>query len=363
MSYRSETAGVEVREVSKRFDEVVAVDDVSLNIAPGEFVSLLGPSGCGKTTTLRMIAGFEFPDQGDILLGGASIVATPPHRRDSSMVFQDYALFPHRTVAQNIAFGLRMRKMPKGEIAARVEETLSLLELEGLGSRKPDQLSGGQRQRVALGRALVVGPSVLLLDEPLGALDLQLRKQMQIELKRIHAELGLTFIYVTHDQEEAITMSDRIAVMKSGRVEQFAPVAEIYSKPATPFVAEFIGEANLLPAVIESTEPQVKLEVSGTGISILAGHSSPRQKGEKVIAVVRPEHVSMDTDTHPVENNYDLVVSDVIFAGPFTRVIGTIEDREIRLTTKASRAVRPGETVRVGWEAKDVVIVPGRESQ
>lgn len=361
MTSQTDTAGVEVQGVTKRFDEVVAVDNVTLSIAPGEFVSLLGPSGCGKTTTLRMIAGFEFPDEGDILLGGSSIIGTPPHRRDSSMVFQDYALFPHRTVAQNIAFGLRMRKLPKDLIAAKVEETLSLVELEGLGSRKPDQLSGGQRQRVALGRALVVGPSVLLLDEPLGALDLQLRKQMQIELKRIHAELGITFIYVTHDQEEAITMSDRIAVMNAGRVEQFAPVAEIYSRPATPFVAEFIGEANLLPATIGSaTETHITLDVSGGGISIVAeGVGSKYHQGESVIAVIRPEHVSMDTDVQSLENHFELMVSDVIFAGPFTRIIGTIGDREIRLTESGSKHVKPGDKIRVGWRASDVVTVPG----
>ena len=351
-------AGVGLIGVTKRFSDVVAVDEVSLDIEPGEFVSLLGPSGCGKTTTLRMIAGFEFPDEGDIMLGGRSILSTPPYRRDSSMVFQDYALFPHRTVAQNIAFGLRMRNVPKSEISSRVEQTLEMLELKGLGGRKPDQLSGGQQQRVALGRALIVGPSVLLLDEPLGALDLQLRKQMQLELKRIHRELGITFVYVTHDQEEAITMSDRIAVMNEGRVEQYASVIDIYQRPETAFVAQFIGDANLLSATVRESGNTKVLSFNQDRLVMEAGKGVVNcRSGEKVGVVVRPENVKMGCDAGKCDNTYRLEVTDVIFAGSFVRVIGVLEGVEVRLTTTVSSMIRRGDRVAVGWDAEDVVVI------
>jgi ABC-type Fe3+/spermidine/putrescine transport system ATPase subunit len=233
--------------VTKIFDgKVIAVDQVTLDIAAGEFFSLLGPSGCGKTTSLRMIAGFEMPDSGRVHVGGQDITDVPVHRRDMGMVFQSYALFPHRTVAENVAFGLRMRDVPRPEIAKRVAASLAQVALTGLEERKPGQLSGGQQQRVALARALVVEPRVLLCDEPLGALDRKLRQQMQFELKELQRRLGVTLVFVTHDQEEALAMSDRIAVMNSGRVEQVGSPIEIYERPRTRFVADFIGEINLL---------------------------------------------------------------------------------------------------------------------
>ncbi len=241
------SAAIKLDDVTKVFDgKVVAVDAMTLDIKAGEFFSLLGPSGCGKTTSLRMIAGFEMPDRGRIHVAGEDITDVPVHRRDMGMVFQSYALFPHRTVAENVAFGLRMRGLPRPEIERRVAASLAQVALDGLEDRRPSQLSGGQQQRVALARALVIEPRVLLCDEPLGALDRKLRQQMQFELKELQHRLGVTLVFVTHDQEEALAMSDRIAVMNRGRVEQVGTPAEIYERPRTRFVADFIGEINLL---------------------------------------------------------------------------------------------------------------------
>jgi ABC-type Fe3+/spermidine/putrescine transport system ATPase subunit len=242
-----EISSVELRSVSKRFDDLTAVDELSLELAGGEFFTLLGPSGCGKTTTLRMIAGFERPDRGEIRIEGSDVAGLPPHRRPTNTVFQSYALFPHLSVRDNVAFGLKRKKVAKEEIGRRVEAELERVGLAAEANRRPAQLSGGQQQRVALARALVNLPKVLLLDEPLGALDLKLRKGLQVELKRIQREVGITFVYVTHDQEEALTMSDRIAVMNRGRIEQVGGPEEVYERPATTFVAGFIGVSNLMP--------------------------------------------------------------------------------------------------------------------
>src|SRR6266542_3275578 len=248
-------SAIELIGVNKQFPSpttsVVAVEDVDLQVGAGEFFSLLGPSGCGKTTTLRMLAGFEEPSSGRILLYGRDMVGVPPYRRDVNMVFQHYALFPHMSVHDNIAFGLRYKKVPRDEIRRRVAEALRLVELEGREQRRPRQLSGGQQQRVALARALVNRPRALLLDEPLGALDLKLRRAMQLELKRIQREVGITFVYVTHDQEEALTMSDRLAVMNAGRIEQLGTPRELYERPATRFVANFLGTSNLFSGRLE----------------------------------------------------------------------------------------------------------------
>src|SRR3990170_2687645 len=245
---------VQLVDLVKRFGEVTAVDGVNLQMPSGEFFSLLGPSGCGKTTTLRMIAGFERPTEGQILLDGVDMAQTPPHKRNVNTVFQNYALFPHLSVEKNVAFGLKYKDVSKGEERDRVGRALELVRLTGFETRRPNQLSGGQQQRVALARALILNPAVLLLDEPLGALDAKLRKALQIELKAIQEEVGITFIYVTHDQEEALTMSDRIAVMSNGRVEQVGPPKEIYEQPATAYVADFIGASNLMPARAEGAE-------------------------------------------------------------------------------------------------------------
>jgi putrescine transport system ATP-binding protein len=234
--------------VAKRFGDMAAVDGVTLDIAEGEFFALLGPSGCGKTTLMRMLAGFEAPDEGRIVLAGEDMAARPPHQRPVHMMFQSYALFPHLTVARNIAFGLRRQRLGKDEIAARVQEMLALVRLEGLGARKPDQLSGGQRQRVALARAIAPRPRILLLDEPMAALDRKLREETQLELMGLQRRLGMTFMIVTHDQDEAMVVADRMAVMRDGRIEQIGPPREVYDRPANRYVAQFIGEANLFPA-------------------------------------------------------------------------------------------------------------------
>jgi ABC-type Fe3+/spermidine/putrescine transport system ATPase subunit len=275
-----EAYDVELRGVTKRFDDTVAVDRLDLGVHKGEFLSLLGPSGCGKTTTLRLVAGFERPDEGEILIDGKDVASLPPYRRDVNTVFQSYALFPHLTVVDNVAYGLKQRRLRKAAREARALELLRLVKLEHLAKRKPRQLSGGQQQRVALARALVLAPKVLLLDEPLGALDLKVRKGLQIELKRIQAEIGITFVYVTHDQEEALAMSDRVAVMNEGRIEQLGPPREIYDSPATSFVADFIGETNFIRqngSVIAVRPEQLRIARAGTG---------PGLAGEVVTAMV-----------------------------------------------------------------------------
>jgi ABC-type Fe3+/spermidine/putrescine transport system ATPase subunit len=329
----------------------VAVDDVDLSIEPGEFVSLLGPSGCGKTTTLRMIGGFEHPDEGDVRIGGRSVVGIPPHRREATMVFQDYALFPHRTVAQNVAFGLRMRKVPHDEIGRRVDAMLELLHLAPLRDRRPDQLSGGQRQRVALGRALVPEPAVVLLDEPLGALDLKLRKRMQLELKQIHREVGVTFIYVTHDQEEAITMSDRIAVMNGGKVLQFAPAVDVYRTPTSRFVAEFIGEANVFEGTVSPDGIRCGSVLIHAGSEEIGG-------GQTAVVVVRPERVRIGSAANGASTSFDIQVEDIVFTGPSLRILGRVGDMPVQVTTnQESPMTLDGGTLRVGWDAEDAFVM------
>ena len=293
MTSQRVTASPEIQllDLEKRFREVRAVDGVSLEVQTGEFFSLLGPSGCGKTTTLRMIGGFELPTGGRILLRGQDITNEPPDKRPVNMVFQNYALFPHLDVAENVAFGLRRKRTANAEIARRVGEALDLVHLRGYDKRRPNQLSGGQQQRVALARALVNRPNVLLLDEPLGALDLKLRRQLQLELKRIQTEVGITFVYVTHDQEEALTMSDRIAVMYAGKVEQLGTPEELYDRPATRFVADFIGSTNLLKGRIEA-DGRVRL----TSGDIAPVAHDGLATGSEVEISVRPEAISLVPD-------------------------------------------------------------------
>src|SRR3954470_23061055 len=278
--------------VSKQFGDHAAVRDVNLSIRDGEFFSLLGPSGCGKTTTLRMIAGFVEPDEGRILLQGRDVTTVPPNKRPVNMVFQQYALFPHMSVYDNVAFGLTVKRVPRSEHRSRIEELLRVVSLEGYESRKPRQLSGGQQQRVALARALVNRPAALLLDEPLGALDVKLRKQMQLELKRIQHELGTTFVYVTHDQEEALAMSDRIAVMNRGQVEQLGTPREIYDHPRTAFVADFIGSLNALELTIDELVGDYSVARLGDDDRVIAP-AAGRRPGDAVRVAVRPEHVQM----------------------------------------------------------------------
>src|SRR6059058_926754 len=305
-------AGVDVPDVRlvgvrKAYGDVVAVDAVDLAIASGEFFTLLGPSGSGKTTTLRLIAGFERPDEGRIELAGRDVTGRPPYMRDVNTVFQDYALFPHMTVAENVGYGLRVRGVARRERRLQVDEILKVVQLPGLGDRKPIQLSGGQRQRVALARALVNHPQVLLLDEPLGALDLKLRKQMQLELKRIQNEVGVTFLYVTHDQEEAMTMSDRIAVMRHGRIEQIGAPEDIYEKPATEFVAGFLGASNLLDGEVKDSDGSevTVLLSSGEAITVPAERLDGSER--KVKVGVRPEKIKLEQDSEPLAGGWNAI--------------------------------------------------------
>ncbi|MBN1661057.1 MAG: ABC transporter ATP-binding protein [Anaerolineae bacterium] len=323
-----QTFAVELVNVSKRFPgpsgaptgEVVAVDDVTLRIGDGEFYSLLGPSGCGKTTSLRMIAGFEHPTEGEVYIHGKPMGLTPAYQRNTNMVFQSYALFPHMNIERNVGFGLEMKKVPKDEIQRRVNEALDMVRLSGYGSRKPSQLSGGQQQRVALARALVNRPEVLLLDEPLGALDLKLRKEMQLELKNLQKEVGITFVYVTHDQEEALTMSDRIAVMHQGRVLQEGSPTEIYERPSCRFVADFIGETNFFDGVVdEQGDGIVWVRVNGS-MRVCAETNESFSPGSQVTVAVRPEKIRLLPEpARGNHNSFRCQVEQVVYVGTDTR--------------------------------------------
>ncbi len=314
-------AGGEVQLVDlvKRFGDFTAVSGINLDMPSGEFFSLLGPSGCGKTTTLRMIAGFERPSEGQILLDGVDMAQTPPHKRNVNTVFQNYALFPHLTVEENVAFGLKYKDVSKQEMREQVGRSLELVALTGFGTRRPTQLSGGQQQRVALARALILNPAVLLLDEPLGALDAKLRKRLQIELKALQEEVGITFIYVTHDQEEALTMSDRIAVMSQGRVEQVGPPKEIYEEPATAYVADFLGVSNLMEATAAGQT------AGGCSVSIgefrfTAGRGDEDTRGQAKVTI-RPERVNLEAQGTSGENRVPAMVERVVYVGSVLQVI------------------------------------------
>ena len=354
----TESAAPDVRlvDVTKRFDDVVAVDNLSLQVDHGRFFALLGPSGCGKTTTLRMIGGFEEPNTGHIYLGDRDVVGRPPYQRDVNTVFQSYALFPHLSVFDNIAFGLQRQGVPKDQVKGRVEDMLRLVELSGIGHRKSRQLSGGQQQRVALARALVCRPRVLLLDEPLGALDLKLRKQMQLFLKRIQHDLGITFIHVTHDQEEAMTMADSIAVMNGGRIEQLGSPEELYERPATAFVAGFLGVSNLLPAAVEG--PGTLRLADGTVIKAdTNGH------GGRVAAGVRPEKIALGAGGG--ENTISGTIAETAYIGVATQIVvetpaGTVQ--VFAQNTGGRGAIpTPGARVTLSWESQETFVVDGEE--
>jgi spermidine/putrescine transport system ATP-binding protein len=349
---------VSLQGVWKRFGEHVAVRDMNLTVGRGEFFSLLGPSGCGKTTTLRMIAGFEQPSEGRILLEGDPVEGVPPYRRNVNTVFQGYALFEHLDVRRNVAFGLERRKVAKSEIERRVAEALELVRLRGREKARPRELSGGQKQRVALARALVNHPAVLLLDEPLGALDLKLRKQMQVELKEIQREVGITFLYVTHDQEEALAMSDRIAVMDEGVVQQSGPPEEIYETPRKTFVAGFIGVSNLLPATVE-----------GDGVRLSTGqrHSATlpegSEEGDSVHVSVRPEKIFLDD----LEDGMVTVEGEIverIYMGTTTQVIVELAP-DVRMIAVEQNVARSrsddrweiGERVKLGWHPEHALVL------
>jgi spermidine/putrescine transport system ATP-binding protein len=349
---------IELVNVTKRFGEVVAVDDVSLKIEDGEFFSLLGPSGCGKTTSLRMIAGLELVTEGEIILHGKLMGETPAFKRPVNTVFQNYALFPHRTVERNVGFGLEMKKVPKKEIESRVIEALEMVHLPDLAQRRPKELSGGQQQRIALARALINRPEVLLLDEPLGALDLKLRKAMQLELKQLQEQVGITFIYVTHDQEEALTMSDRIAVMHEGKVLQVGPPEEIYERPTTRFVADFIGETNFLDGIVEEINGQ-EIVVTLEKQAAIRGHcTAPVQKGQEVSVVIRPEKFGLGQNGM-VKGR----VEESIYIGTDTRYIIRLTDelsvtvREQNLAPGRGHRYQVGDEVGLNWDPENAMVL------
>ena len=392
---------LELKEIKKSFTEGEAVlDNISLEISKGEFITLLGSSGCGKTTTLRIIAGLEQPDAGSVWLDGREVTGLEPNQRDVNTVFQNYALFPHMNVAENIGYGLKLKKVPKSEIRKKVSQMLELVQLEGYEKRKPSELSGGQKQRVAIARALVNNPKVLLLDEPLGALDLQLRRAMQIELKHLQKKLGITFIYITHDQEEAINMSDRIAVMRDGRIEQIGTPDEIYNHPKTSYVATFVGNANILHGVAESIQGQnaivkigndkviVKLETSQQNTEDTGGKQH-LAAGEKVTLAVRSENILLqeaavigDTGTDhrdTVDISVAGGISDIHDTNSISGLQATVTEKnfaggQLRVTLKlsdgtqliASRygidaSVAEGQTVRCSFLPTDAVLVDREE--
>jgi spermidine/putrescine ABC transporter ATP-binding subunit len=356
-------ATVSLIDLEKSYDRVTAVAGVTLDVRSGEFLTLLGPSGSGKTTTLMMIAGFERPTSGDIAIDGKSVIAMPPYRRNIGMVFQNYALFPHLTVAENIGFPLKQRGVPKAERSKLVGEALELVQLPGYGARYPRQLSGGQQQRVALARAIVFKPRLLLMDEPLGALDKQLRENLQLEMRRLHADLGITFLYVTHDQEEALTMSDRIAVMNEGLVAQMGRPEDLYDRPSNRFVASFIGESNFLSAIVRGMEDDVVVaECQGTTIRAL----SPTRpaKGETVMLTTRPERLRFIDGARPsteLQNRLNVMVTEAVFAGERCRyMLQAVDGTAIVLKEPSSAAIRRravGEQAEIAWSVADTILV------
>jgi putative spermidine/putrescine transport system ATP-binding protein len=356
----SRDADVRLTTIRKAYGDVVAVAGIDLEIRRGEFFTMLGPSGSGKTTCLRMIAGFERPDAGTVELGGEDVTGIPPNERDVNTVFQDYALFPHMSVGQNVDYGLKVKKRPSAERRERVAEALALVRLEGFEGRRPEQLSGGQRQRVALARALVNRPRVLLLDEPLGALDLKLRQQLQVELKRIQSEVGITFIYVTHDQDEALSMSDRIAVMDRGRVLQVGPPNEVYDEPGSDFVAGFVGVSNLLELEVASVADGVAHLRLGPGDEIQAAALGDIAAGHSALVTIRPERIEIleggDAARTGTECHASGTVRESLYAGPTTRFVVELDGggelmvvrQNARTSFEDAEALR-GRPVSLAW--------------
>ncbi|MEG9862831.1 MAG: ABC transporter ATP-binding protein [Parvularculales bacterium] len=356
MNSKLEALPITIRNVTKTYGQVFALDDVSLDVKRGEFLTLLGPSGSGKTTLLMVLAGFTRPDQGSLIFGNDEVIRKPPHLRNLGMVFQNYALFPHMNVAGNVGYPLRLRKISKAEIQDRVENALDLVQLGGLGDRRIDQISGGQKQRVALARSIVFEPRILLMDEPLSALDKKLRDQMQIELRRLHERLGMTTVYVTHDQREALTMSDRIAVLNHGKIMQLATPQELYGRPQNKFVADFIGESTFL-----------KVEKSGS--SMMAGGvkiktTKPIPKTKNLALLIRPERIRiLQGKSDRNVNVFTAVVSNLVYQGESFLLYASLEDgtevtmRGTMSSDKFSRMLQPGKKVRLGLDASDTLVI------
>ena len=352
---------LELQNVTKVFGDTNVLQGINITVQKGEFVTLLGSSGCGKTTTLRIIAGLEQPDKGRVMLDGQDVTALQPNQRDVNTVFQNYALFPHMTVASNIGYSLRLKHCPRQQIHRAVQEVLEMVQLSGYENRMPSELSGGQKQRVAIARALVNQPSVLLLDEPLGALDLQLRRQMQLELKALQKKLGLTFIYITHDQEEALNMSDRIAVMRDGRFEQLGTPAEIYDHPRTSYVAQFVGEANVLHGTVKQTEGEaLTLDCAG-GCARAMSQGYRFRPGDPIALALRSEMVQFSSD--PQACGIPAHVQEKSFAGGMLRIKLILADATPLIASRhgIDLEVEPGDQVRVTWDAASAVPVDVEE--
>ena len=350
---------VELRDVTRTFGDVVAVDHITLGIQQGEFFALLGPSGCGKTTTLRILAGFERPSSGDVYLRGQRVNDVPPYRRETNLVFQQLALFPHMDVYDNVAFGLRVKRRPAAETAERVRRVLDLVELTGLDRRRIHEISGGQQQRVAIARALVNEPAVLLLDEPLGSLDLKLRVQMQRELKAMQRRSGTTFVYVTHDQGEALAMADRIAVMHAGRIAQVGSPEHIYSRPATSFVAHFIGDTNLLTVTVGARTADGTTTVEGAGIRFPVGQTDAHEGDTRHVSL-RPEKIRISAAHAARPDGHPGRVTDVTFLGPLTRYEVAVGDGlrlVVQAQTESEDHFRPDDLVSVSWSATAPVVL------
>lgn len=353
------STSLQMRDVQKSFGPFQAVRDFNIEVAAGEFVSFLGPSGSGKTTALRMIAGFDDPSAGDILLGERSIIRIPSHERDIGMVFQNYALFPHMTVEENVAFPLTIRGMPRSAVTEKVKQVLLLVRMEGMAHRYPNQISGGQQQRVALARAICFNPSVLLMDEPLGALDRHLREHMKIELMRIQAELRITVIFVTHDQDEALTMSDRIAVINNGRLVQFSDSRTLYYDPADRFVASFVGESNLIPCNVDSVSADGSSAITiGENKGIEVPDSSDITVGPRFF-FIRPEHLTLSPTEVEVTSHLDGLVEQVFFLGEMTRYVVRTGDHLFRVKelNVGQKIYNPGDPVRISWKTAHAKLV------
>jgi spermidine/putrescine ABC transporter ATP-binding subunit len=361
MALDTKGASLGLENLKKHYGSVIAVDNVSLTIRAGEFITLLGPSGSGKTTTLLMVAGFEAPDAGTIFVDDELILLKPAYKREMGMVFQHYSLFPHMTVEQNIGFPLRMRSVAPRERGKRIGEALELVRLTGYEKRYPRQLSGGQQQRIALARALVFNPRVLLMDEPLGALDKKLREIMQIEIKQIAQYLNITVLYVTHDQSEAMTLSDRIAVMNSGQIQQVDSPSEIYDNPANYFVADFIGESNFIPGSIVKVEDRICFFASPDGSTFRASYNQEKTPGEKVHLLLRPEKISFVNPGQPHSNGIEVTIEALFYMGDFT-IYKVVSRDGTKLTIKQqnkclNRRVQIGERIEIGWDEQDCCIV------
>jgi len=350
---------VELDHIVKRYNGLIAVDDVTLSIGPGELVTLLGPSGCGKTSTLNLIAGFLLPDSGSIRINGSSVERLPPHRRNTAMVFQGYALFPHLTVARNVAFGLEMRRVPRPEIERRVGEALELVRLAAFGGRYPAQLSGGQQQRVAIARALALRPDVLLMDEPLSNLDAKLREEMRGEIRALQQQLGITTVYVTHDQEEALALSDRVVVMQSGRIEQVGAPREIYRMPCTAFVADFIGGANLVPVRVVSTAGDVAAVIADDRFRFRGRAATPASVGADMLLMVRPEHVHLAAGPAGANSHPATVIGTAFLGGlSFVQLRLGRHVLRARITEGNADAYPVGSEVSVCCPADNCAVLP-----